>query len=325
VWLLVFLGLLWSAERSRALVTASAGAEEMGVPQRGGTAAGPEAPAVDPRRLADAALAAEETSGEANPLPGKADQRPEVPPIDVLELVKSGGLEMAAIILVSIVALAFALERFLALRRQKVVPPELMAGLERLARQKGGFDPGRADHLCRQHPSTAAAVVQAMLLKTGRPNSEVEQAVAEASERAASRLYANVRWQNLAFNVAPMLGLLGTIQGMIQAFFVTSHLPPNVSKAECLADGIYRALVNTFAGLAVAIPAAVFAHLLEGRILKLMGELDDVIRGILPQMERFEGRLQRAAAPGDRGDGQPSQPAPSDEVPTAPTLPPQPQ
>jgi biopolymer transport protein ExbB len=279
--------------------------------------AGPDVDALAPERLADTALAAEETGAEANPPPAKADRQPELPPIDILELVRAGGLEMAAIIIVSIVALAFALERFLGLRRHKVVPPEFMAGLERLAAQQGGFDPRQAYQLCRQHPSTAAIVVQAILQKIGRPNSELEQAVSEVSEREASRLYANVRWQNLAFNVAPMLGLLGTIQGMIMAFFATSKLPPNASKVECLAGGIYLALVNTFAGLAVAIPAAVFAHVLEGRILKLMGELDDLVRAVLPQLERWEGRLRPGAAPCNQPETQPSQPALADELKTA--------
>ena len=308
--MMLFLGLWWTAARMPVLIAQPAGAEEIGISQPLGrpqplpaAPAGPMPDALDPQRLADAALAAEKTTADTSAANGTAASQPEVPPIDVLELVKAGGIEMAAIILVSIVALAFAVERWLGLRRHKVIPRELMFALERLVDEEEDFDPRRASQLCRQYPSTAAAVVETMLLKVGRPNTEVEQAVAEASERQASRLYANVRWQNLAFNVAPMLGLLGTIQGMIVAFFVTSHLPASVSKAEYLSGGIYRALVNTFAGLAVAIPAAIFAHLLEGRILKLMGELDDLVRIILPQLERFEGRLRVVGEPVDQGEG----------------------
>ena len=130
--------------------------------------------------------------------------------------------------------------------------------------------------------------------------------MAEAGQREATRLYANVRWQNLAFNLAPMLGLLGTIRGVIVAFHGTANLPANMNKTVYLADGIYQALVNTFAGIAVAVPAAIFAHLLEGRIMKLMTEVDDLVRGLLPQLERFEGRLRGGKGP---QPASPSEPA----------------
>ncbi len=182
------------------------------------------------------------------------------------------------------------------LRRRRVIPGELVSALWRLAAQPGGIDPRQTVLVCQQHPSTLGTVVRAALQKLGRPNSEMEAAVAEASEREATRLYANVRWQNLAFNLAPMLGLLGTIRGVIVAFHGTANLPANMNKTVYLADGIYQALVNTFAGIAVAVPAAIFAHLLEGRIMKLMTEVDDFVRGLLPQLERFEGRTRAAAA-----------------------------
>jgi biopolymer transport protein ExbB len=135
-------------------------------------------------------------------------------------------------------------------------------------------------------------VIKAMLLKVGRPHAEVERAVHDAAQREAARLYTNVRWLSLAAGVAPLLGLLGTVWGMIQAFFATANLPTGANKAEYLAQGIYVALVTTFAGLAVAIPAAVLAHLFEGRVQKLFRQLDDTLAGLLSQMERFEGKLK---------------------------------
>ena len=89
-----------------------------------------------------------------------------------------------------------------------------------------------------------------------------------------------------------MMGLLGTVLGMIKAFFATASLPTGANKAEALAEGIYEALVTTAAGLCVAIPAAIAAHLFEGRIQKLFRELDETLLGLMPQLERFEGRLR---------------------------------
>jgi biopolymer transport protein ExbB len=131
-----------------------------------------------------------------------------------------------------------------------------------------------------------------MLLKIGRPHSEVEHAVAEASEREAERLYGSVRWLNLIAAVAPLTGLLGTVWGMIRAFYDTTHLAAGQNKAEFLAQGIYVALVTTLGGLAVAIPAAVCAHYFEGRVIKLFHEIDELLFNLMPQVERYEGRMR---------------------------------
>ena len=257
--------------------------------------AGPE-PAtdnVDTDALAEAALATEEPDAEASgpEAPGLAEPTEKV---NLLELMLNpkGRWLMAPIAAMSLLVVTFGIERTLGLRRRKVLPPELTNGLGKLASQKGGLDPRKAYRLCQQYPSTAAAVIRSMLLKVGRPHSELEHAVSEAKEREAARLYVNVRWLSMAAGVTPLMGLLGTVWGMMNAFFVTANLPTGANKAQYLADGIYVALVTTFAGLAVAIPAAVLAHVFEGRIQKLFRELDETLLGLLPQLERFEGRLR---------------------------------
>lgn len=212
--------------------------------------------------------------------------------INILTLLFSGGHLMWPIVAMSLLVVTFGIERSLALRRRKILPPELVKALGLAAEQPGGFDPRRAYKLCQEFPSTAATVIRAMLLKLGRPHVELERAGAEAEQREAGRLYANVRWLGLAAAVAPLMGLLGTVWGMINAFFATANLPTGANKAEALAQGIYVALVTTFAGLAVAIPAAMLAHMFEGRIQKLFRELDEMLQGIMPQLERFEGRIK---------------------------------
>jgi biopolymer transport protein ExbB len=129
-----------------------------------------------------------------------------------------------------------------------------------------------------------------MLERIGRPLSEVEHAVDVAKDREASRLYANIRPISLAATVTPLLGLLGTVQGMILAFYTTANLQAGANRAAELAQGIYVALITTFAGLCVAIPAAMIAHYLEGRILAGFRRVDDVVEDLLPQVERYENR-----------------------------------
>jgi len=235
----------------------------------------------------------EEATAEQNAEAPKDASQPKVQKqINLLQLLMDGGYLMLPIAAMSLLVVTFGVERSLGLRRGKILPPELVGGLGGLAGQKGGLDPRKAYKLCQQYPSAAADVIKTMLLKIGRPHSEVEHAVSEANDREAARLYSNVRWLSLAAAVSPLLGLLGTVWGMIQAFFATANLPTGANKAQSLADGIYVALVTTFAGLAVAIPAAVLAHVFEGRIQSLFRELDEMLLGLMPQMERFEGRLR---------------------------------
>jgi len=141
-----------------------------------------------------------------------------------------------------------------------------------------------------------------MLLKVGRPLPEVETAVAQASQREADRLYGNVRWLNLAASLSTLLGLLGTIQGMILAFHHLTTLDPNVDKLPVLASGIYTALVTTFAGLTVAVPSLLTAHFYETRILSLFRQIDELTFNLLPQLERYEGRV-RFGRHAENGDG----------------------
>ena len=201
-----------------------------------------------------------------------------------------------AIWVVSLISVSFAVERFLGLRRSKILPADLAAGLRALASRKGELDLRHAQRLCKQYPSAAATVVRAMLSKVGRPLLEIEKAMTEACEHEATRLYANVRMQTLAFNVAPMLGLAGTVHGIILCFYSTAHMQVGQNKMDALATGIYAALICTLAGLIVAIPAGILAHYFEGRILKMFQKVEDLARSLVPHLERFEGRPRQSAS-----------------------------
>ena len=228
----------------------------------------------------------------------------EPPKLTLLELYFAGGLLMYPITALSFIALLFAVERAFALRRRRILPRQLVEELGLMAAQSGGMDPRRAYRMCQQYPSVTSNVIRAMLLKVGRPHSELEHAATEASDREATRLYGNVRPISLAVTVAPLLGLLGTVQGMIMAFYDTAYAPVGVNKATHLAEGIYVALITTFGGLTVAIPAAILVHYFEGRIVSLFRHVDELAQSLLPQLERYEGKLrvsrqQLSAAPSD--------------------------
>ena len=211
------------------------------------------------------------------------------------QLYLAGGFLMWPITAMSLVVVAFGIERLIALRRSRFVPPKFIGAMHALP-SDAAFDPRKIYRICKEHPSVVASVICTMLEKIGRPFSEVEHSVEGAKEREASRLYANIRPISLAVTVTPLLGLLGTVQGMILAFYTTANLEAGANRAAELAQGIYVALITTFAGLCVAIPAAMIAHFLEGRILAGFRSVDDVVDGVLPQIERYENRGRVTAA-----------------------------
>ena len=222
----------------------------------------------------------------------RANSNQGTPNIKFFPLLLAGGFFMIPIFLLLVLVIAFAIERGLGLRRSKVMPHELVDSLGQLAMTPGGFDPRKAYRLCQQHPSAASNVIRSMLLKVGRPHQEVEHTVSEASDREAGRMYRNVGWLTLAAAVAPLMGLLGTVWGMIKAFHKTTTMPAGSNMALELGEGIYTALVTTLAGLSVAIPAAVLAHFFESRIKAVFHEIDELLFSLLPQIERYEGRLR---------------------------------
>jgi biopolymer transport protein ExbB len=238
-------------------------------------------------RRAAAALDSQEQAAEPAAAPRPAPTGP-----NLLQLQLEGGPLMIPIGILSLVVVAFGFERALALRRGRTFPQGLIEDLGTMAEDQGGLDPRKAYRVCQKYPSPAATVVRAALLKVGRPQSEIEQAVRDASEREAAKLYANVRPLTLSVAIAPLLGLLGTVQGMIEAFHQTASGLGGGNRAAELAGGIYLALITTFAGLCVAIPASVLAHYFEGRIQKLFLDVDEMLLGVLPQLERFEGKLR---------------------------------
>jgi biopolymer transport protein ExbB len=250
---------------------------------------------------------------------GSAPEGAQVPEksIDLWRLAQDGGPLMYPIYAASVVVMGFAFERAFALRRRKLMPPELVAELGELARRPGGLDPRAVYRVCLRYPSSASTILRAVLLKVGRPYAELETTLKELNEREAARLYKNVRPIELQISIAPLLGLLGTVQGMIMAFFVTANADLHVNKAEQLAQGIYVALVTTFAGLCVAIPAAVFAHHFEGRIQTLFRDLDELILGLLPNFERFEGKLRvnRQTLSGENEHAAEAAPSPPERAP----------
>ncbi len=216
--------------------------------------------------------------------------------VNFLTLLVEGGPLMIPIGLMSLLVVAVTLERFVSLRRGMLFP----GSLRREIRNAGNHPPGASMTVlfsATQHRKSAAGrMLRDVVLKAGRPIPEIESVIGEGAQREADYLYGNVRWLSLAAAVTPLIGLLGTVWGMIIAFYNTTQLVDGMNKAEFLAEGIYVALVTTLGGLAVAIPAAIFAHYFEGKITRTLAIIDGQLRNLMPILESLEGKGRFNAA-----------------------------
>jgi biopolymer transport protein ExbB len=179
----------------------------------------------------------------------------------------------------SIVTMGYALERLVALRRERVVPTEFVDRfLERLS--SGKLDRDRAIELCKAHDSPVARVFSFVVKAWGQPTLVIRQIVAFDASSEIVELKRNVRILNAMATIGPLLGLLGTVIGIIQSFdALGGRVGP--AKGEALAHGISLALVATALGLAIALFAvAMYYHLLN-RVDRLAKDLDEAARRVI--------------------------------------------
>lgn len=214
------------------------------------------------------------------------------PGMSFLKLLFLGGWFMIPLAGISFAVVALAVERGLALRRERHLPDRLVERLGRLSEQAGGLDPRDAYRICQAFPSSTSTLFRKVLVKVGRPQAELEAALHDAAQRNAIRLQQPVSWLTWCAAVAPLLGLLGTVWGITQAFYDTTQLEVGQNQAEALASGIYMALVTTIFGLVIAIPATTFGHYFENRIVSLSNQIEEMIASLLPQLERYEGQVR---------------------------------
>lgn len=195
----------------------------------------------------------------------------------MIETLVAGGPVMIPIGLCSVVALATFLERMWSLRRGAVVPSSLCVELIELLRQ--GRD-GDALTLCRKHNVSVARVIEVAVEARGRPRSHLKERVEEVGRREAAELERYVPILGTIASIAPLLGLLGTVGGMILTFEVIAQ-QGGVTDVAPLAGGISQALITTFAGLSVGIPAVVANRYVLARVDALLVDMEEVALGVI--------------------------------------------
>ncbi len=191
----------------------------------------------------------------------------------LLDVIYAGGPLMIPIAICSFGLVVFVFERFFSLRKSRIIPgPFTKKFLEQL--KEGQINREAALALCEKNNSCIAKVFMAGLQKWGRSGVEVEQAILDAGERVSNELRRYLRLINGISTVTPLLGLLGTVLGMIHAFDAISVVAPSHADPKTLiATGISTALITTAAGMSVAIPALIaylyFSGVVDRRIMEI--------------------------------------------------------
>ncbi len=223
-----------------------------------------------------------------------------IPTTNIRRIIEDAGPLMYAILFCSFLLVAFLLERCVSLRRRRVIPkPFVTRFLHQL--REGQLDRQTALELCEENGSPVANVFAGAVRKWGRPGVEVEQGVIDAGERATNGLRRHLRVFYGIATVGPLLGLMGTVLGMIQTFNVIADPAADaLGRTAPLAGGIAKALLNTAGGLAVAIPASIFYVFFVSRVDRLVIEIDKLAQEVVNVISAEELQERRTATPKSR-------------------------
>ncbi len=227
------------------------------------------------------------TSNESSTAKAKTGGIPQKP----IEVLYALGPFVYPLGLCSIVVIWFSLERLVVLRRGRVIPrPFVRRFFEHL--EQGHLDPKSAQELCEASRSPVASVFAHGIKKWGKPSVEVEQAIIDGGERQTSLLRKHIRVLNGVATIAPLLGLLGTVVGMIDSFNSIA-VKQAMGKTEDLAAGIGLALLTTAVGLIIAIPALIMYMYFQGRVDGLVMEMDSLAQKLV-EMISAEGLQEQS-------------------------------
>jgi biopolymer transport protein ExbB len=194
-----------------------------------------------------------------------------------------GGWVGWVIIGTSVWTMAMVIEMFVNMRRDKLVPPEIIDELEALL-EEDEFQ--EALELCESQPNFVTNCLAAALPRINEGYDKMKESMENAAGVEGMKLQQKVGWLLFLSNMAPMLGLFGTVVGMIQAFKEIVRLGAKVTPTD-LAAGISAALITTFDGLLVAMPALYFYQFFRNRAVKIIVDFGGVLEDMT---NRFRGR-----------------------------------
>ena len=213
----------------------------------------------------------------------------------MFEIIKAGGWVMWPIIMCSIVALAIVCERCWSLQRKRVIPPGLVEQVWQWTRS-GVLDAKRIHVLGRSSP--LGRILAAGLVNMRHDREVMRESIDEVGRHVAHDLTRHLNMLGSIAAISPLLGLLGTVFGMIRMFSAVSQ--HGAGNPQELSAGIGQALITTAAGLTIAIPAVLFHRYLRGRVESLVIDME---QEAIKMVEILHGERERET-PYTEGEGE---------------------
>ncbi len=224
----------------------------------------------------------------------------------VLSLLIKGGPIMIPLALCSIIGLTITLERFINLRRGKIISKNFFAPLKEILEDPNNHSLEKGVEYCNKRKTPIARIIRAGLIKwklenefTERPNSvgetatretEIEKTIAETASREVGRMKISLRSLKVIAAISPLLGLLGTVYGMIRAFQTVAASTVTIGRASKLASGIYEAMVTTATGLTIAIPVLIIFYYFNTRVDNYADDIEVVCDNFLDEFVKSQRR-----------------------------------
>ncbi len=205
----------------------------------------------------------------------------------MLEIVKAGGIMMGPIILASIIAAAIILERLWTLQQKRVLPAELTEKVWRWVEQRQIQD----KHIAAlQQNSPLGKILAAGLANRHRPREVIKESIEDTGRHVVHELDRFIGALGTIASLSPLMGLLGTVIGMIRTF--NAITTDGIGNPAALAGGIAEALITTAAGLTVAIPALIGYKYLRGKVEALVVQMEKEAIKLVQAMEAHGGAAQ---------------------------------
>jgi len=203
-----------------------------------------------------------------------------------------GGLMMYPLLLCSILGLAIVIEKTLSLRRKNVIIPEVINLLDNI---RGPDDVGLALSMCEKYDGSFANIIRVGLENRELPKDEIKEALNDQGRQEVHTLERGLVILETIAAISPLLGLLGTVIGILKVFNVISIM--GVGQASALSGGISEALISTIVGLSIGIPAVVvynyFSNKAEGLVLEIEKYSSILLRKVISF--RSSGREENIA------------------------------
>ncbi len=202
---------------------------------------------------------------------------------DTWLFLQRGGILMIPLILCSIIVLAIVIERAFTLRRKKVLIPEIISVIETIKKPE---DIHLAISICQKNEGAFANIVQLGLENKELSNEELKELIIDQGRQEVRSFEKGLVVIETIAGIAPLLGLLGTVTGMIKVFTVISE--QGLGQTQALSGGISEALITTVVGLSIGIPALVLYNYFTDKAENLIMDIEKFTSELLRKLSRFQ-------------------------------------